>query len=129
MGLADIVRNGVALADKLTLSLQVNVTHRPWTGQGVDAAPTWASPGVSVPAIVIEKRSLVRFADGHEKMSSHYVGILRPLTPNGATGRDEPVDPRDLIILPDGTTASVLSVAGVVDNSTGKRFYCEVLVG
>jgi hypothetical protein len=43
--------------------------------------------------------------------------------------RRNPVDERDKIILPDGSTGPILKVKGFVDSETNLRFYSEIWLG
>jgi hypothetical protein len=47
----------------------------------------------------------------------------------GTTGRTEPVDLRDLFVLPNGTTAPTVYVNAPVDPATGKAFVLQVFLG
>lgn len=122
MGLADIVRAGVAVADSVTATLQVTVTHYVFTEASVDAYGkiTWGT-GHGRKAIVENKRRLVRGPDGHDVLSSHVVTFPRQVD----------VDPRDKIVFPDGTTGPILNVEGVLDAgyTNGKRFLTQVWLG
>lgn len=128
MGLADVVRSGVALADTVTTDLQAAVTHKAWTGRDVDRKPTYAA-GVSRLAIVERRQRLIRTATGEQILSRHRIAFLRPIAANGAATRREPIDPRDVLTLPDGDTGPILEVTGVVDPSTGAPYYAEVWLG
>jgi len=130
MGLANIVRNAVATADTITKDLQATVTHYAWTGQNDTAAPTYGS-GVSRKAIVEMKQRLVRKPNGDEIVARARVMFLALPTANGASGRREPIDPRDKIVLPDGTTGPILDVTGLVDaeSTTGRSYFAEVWLG
>jgi hypothetical protein len=56
--------------------------------------------------------------------------IVGDVTPNGTTGRKEPIDPRDRITLPDGTTGPIIDAPGaVVDPGTGRGFIHEIMLG
>lgn len=129
MSLATILRSGVALTDSITDSLQVAVTHEAWSGLSSYGAPTFAT-GVSRDAIVDYGPRLIRDASGQEVPVRATVMILRPIAANGASGRREPIDPRDRFTLPDGTTGPILEVRqGVVDPSTSRPYCYEVALG
>jgi hypothetical protein len=133
MGLDDIVRNAVATANSVTRTLQTTVTHRAWTGQDGYGKPTFASP-VTRSAVVeltqaLSKPVLVRTSTGQEKAARAKVLFLTPIAANGASGRTEPIDPRDEITLPDGTTGPILSIEGTVDPDTSRPFAAEVWIG
>lgn len=128
MGLAAIVRSAVAIANSVTLDLQVNVTHEPWISDDGQSKPTYGT-AATIPAIVVDERKGFRDAIGEVVQSHTRISFLRPITPNGATGRKEPVDPRDRLTTPDGTTGKVVGSGGMVDRGTGRRFYSEVWLG
>lgn len=127
MGLADVVRGAVATANTVTRDLQASVTHFAWTSQSDTGAPVYAS-GVSRKAIVEMKQRLMRTAGGQEIVARAKVTFLELPAANGAANRREPIDPRDKILLPDGTTGPILDVAGLVDaeSTAGRSFFAEV---
>jgi hypothetical protein len=127
-GLADIIRNAVAIADSATDTLQPKVRHAAWIGNDGEGGYQYAS-AVQRPALVERKQKLVRKADGEQVLSTHVVTFLRPIKKNGAAGRQEPIDPRDRITLPDGTTSNILSVNAFVDKDTGAGYLHEVYLG
>ena len=128
MALSDIIRNGVALADSLTVSLQATVQHAAWTGQNGFGDDEHAA-NVARLAIVERKQKLVRNAAGEEVLSQHVISILRPISANGTSGRNEPIDVRDRFTLPDGTTGPIINVESFVDPSIGAGFYHIVYLG
>lgn len=127
-GFADLVRSGVALADSLTTTLQPSVTHEAWTGNDGEGGYTYAT-GVSRAALVERKQKMVRSSTGEEVMSTHVVTFLRPIAAQGTSGRQEPIDPRDRITLPDGTRSSILSINAFIDKDTGRGYLHEVYLG
>lgn len=128
MGLLDVLRNGIALADSLTQDLQDTVTHEAWVGQDFNGKPVFAT-GVTRAAIVERKVRIVKGIDGREIQSTHYVGFLRPIAPNGADGRQEPVDPRDRITLSNGSTSPIVSIDGFMDRAYDRPMYSQIFLG
>lgn len=128
MGLDAIVRSGVALANRITDSLQVDVTHEAWTGDDKYVKPTFAA-AVTRSAIVEMRPRLRRLASGKEVMAYAVVTFLVPIAANGAAGRREPIDPRDRITLPDGFTGPILEAVGVTDPTTNRPYVLEVVLG
>jgi hypothetical protein len=122
MGLADIVRNGVAIADSLTADLQPEVDHYLYSEATLDSYDkvTWGSPHKRK-CIVEAKRRLVRNAEGHDVLSSHKLTFPRAVS----------IDPRDKFVMPDGTTGPLIAVEGMMDAgfSNGTRFLNEVWLG
>lgn len=129
MGLDDIVRAGVALADSITTTLQVAVSHEAWTGQDAFGEATYAAATFPL-AIVEQKVSQVRSRlTGQMIMTKAKVSFLRPIAPNGAAGRAEPVDTRDRITLPDGFTGPIVAVNSLTDPTTSRGYLTEVYLG
>jgi hypothetical protein len=128
VALADVVRSGIATAKSITATLQANVLHTPWVGQDEWATPAPAQ-ATARPALVEMKQSLRRGADGHEVLQRATVTFLAPIAPNGAAGRREPIDPRDVIVLPDGTTGPILDVSGLADPASGQPYMLVVALG
>lgn len=128
MSLDSLIRQGVAVADRLTASLQDSVVFFAWIGSGSEGEPEYAAP-ISIPAVVEEKEYLRKLSSGEEVTQKASITIPRPVPPNGAANRKEPIDPRDQIILPSGYTGPILDVAGVVDPSTHQPYMLEVVLG
>lgn len=128
MGLDALVRSGIAIAKSITGSLQADVVHAAWTGSGGDGAATYAT-GVVRPALIEYRSKLIRSTTGAEVMQRALVTFLEPIDADGATGRREPIDPRDRITLPDGTTGPVLEVKGLTDPTTSHPYLFEVSLG
>lgn len=125
MGLRDLIANGVALADQLTADLQPTIRWSAWLGNDGFGGNEYAQ-AVDVPAIVELKQKLVRNAAGEEVMSSHAITILRPLPDTQATGRVNPIDTRDRIVLSDGTTGVIINVEGFQDSKTQGTYFSQV---
>jgi hypothetical protein len=129
MGLSDILRAGIAIADNVTKDVQGDVTWEAWTSQGFKGTPTYASP-VILKAIIDQTRKRRFNAEGQLVTVVASLTILEPVTPNGAAGRDEPIDPRDRITLPDGTTGPILTGPGSVwDPGQARPFLNEIQLG
>jgi len=125
--LGSILRNAVAIVDDVTKDVQPKVTHRMWVGQNGFGAPIYEE---ALRDMVVErKQRLVQRPDGKEVLSKHLLTHVGPIPPNGAAGRQEPVDPRDVFVLPDGTTGPSLATEGIVDKGTGAPFLHQVWLG
>lgn len=125
----------MATANRITSGLQVNVSHEAWISSAVaGAAPSYA-PAVSRPALVEKKQTLIRpgraqgMPGGEEVMQQHLVTFIGPIPGNGADGRQEPIDPRDRITLPDGSTGPILDVRGLTDPATNGAYLYQVSLG
>lgn len=129
MALADILRNGVALANTLTESVQGTCRLEAWIAQDGKGKSTYAS-SVNFKAVVDYTRKQRWSADGRTIVGVATLTVLTPVTPNGAAGRREPIDPRDRITLPDGMKVVILETPGaVLDPPAGRPFIHEIFVG
>lgn len=128
MGLLDVVRSGIALANSVTSDLQANVSHRAWTASSSYGDATLAT-AVLRPAIVVQSFKMHRTSKGEMVATRAHITFLEPITPNGAAGRMEPIDPRDTITLPDGTTGPIVDISGFIDRETTRPLLVEVWLG
>jgi len=128
MALDDIIRSSVAIADNVTKSLQVNVSHFAWIADNDFSQPDY-SPEIIRKAIVEYAQRLRKTGDGQEIMQQASILFVGPIRADGAVDRREPIDPRDKIILPNGYTGPILSVEGVVDPDTNSLYTVEVILG
>lgn len=131
MGLGSIVRNALATADKITGAsdgLQCEIDHEAWTGMDGYGKPTYAS-AKTITALVSRRQVPIRTSSGETLTSRTQITIVQPLKANGTDGRTEPIDLRDRLTLPDGTTGKILDIQGFLDPSTGRPFGHEVFLG
>ena len=126
MSLANVVRSGVRVANKLTASLQVPIQHSAWIGQD-DYSKALYSPVASIRQAIVEMGPVaVRTTRGEIVFAKAKVTIIGPIPDNGASGRSEPIDPRDKIILPDGSVGDILEMSAPIDPATMRPYYYEV---
>jgi len=118
----------VALANKITDPLQVTVQHHPWVSDNTAGEPQFGDP-VARRALVERKRRLIRTEERRELIMVTLVTFIGPVTANGSPNRDEPIDPRDKVVLPDGTTGPILDVQGLLDPLTSRPYLYEVALG
>lgn len=119
-GFADLVRNGVALADSLTATLQEDVVHQTWATATKDdyGKVTWRA-GTTRKAIVEPRMRQVKNDKGEVVISTATLTFPRPVV----------VDPRDRFTLPDGRVALIASTSGaVVDPDTGAGYLTQVFL-
>jgi len=129
MGLDATVRSAVALANQVTASLQVSVSHAPWTGPGTDGTGSWGT-ATARQAIVDDSYRQHKLPTGEVLSCAAKITIVGPIAPNGATGRREPIDPRDVFTLPNGHTGPVLDTpSGPLDPTTGRPYFAMVVLG
>lgn len=103
--------DGISIVDEETLDIQEDVVHRTWTGQ--DGFGAESTVDVSRKAIVEQKVSLHKMGDGRLVPTKATLTFLARIPNNGATGRVEPIDPRDVFILADGTFGKAIDVSGI----------------
>lgn len=126
--LSALVRKGVALIDKRTKSLHVPIQHKPWTGMDRYGKASYGSTQ-TYKAIEEQEVRLHETKSGRAVMTRAKVTILETIPPNGTSGRDEPVDSRDKIILSDGTSGPIVDIVGMTDPSTTRPYFVEVWIG
>jgi hypothetical protein len=125
---AKILRDGVKMIKAQTASLQPAVSLKQYTGQDVYGKPIYAS-AQSYNVILVQAPNIRKTTSGQVVAVSAYAAFLEPVKPNGAAGRTEPIDTRDLITLPDGTTGPIVDVKGFIDAGTGAPMFSEVWIG
>lgn len=134
MGFSNLVRKGVALTNKITDDLQVDVTHKRWTGTGTGGEDV-IDGGVTLSALVEFKTKRLGRTGGQqyntavEEIQQAVITIIGPITDLVATGRTNPIDSRDQFILPDGSSGPILHVEGINDPKTGSPYMYEVSLG
>src|SRR6266702_6998808 len=125
MALVDTIRSAVKIADGVTQSLQVRVKHEAWIGQDYKGSDTFAAAVYHL-ALVTQDRKPIYSARGIVIMTKAYIAFLRPIfdtVPKVGQTRVNPIDPRDVLTLPDGTTGLIVRGGGLVDSSTSRPFY------
>jgi len=129
MGLDATIRSAVALANRVTASLQVSVSHAPWTGPGADGTGAWGT-ATARQAIVDDSYRQHRLPTGEIVSCAAKLTFVQPIDANGATGRREPLDPRDVFTLPNGHTGPVVDIpSGPLDPTTGRPYFGAVVLG
>jgi hypothetical protein len=128
MGILDL---GISIADSVTknLGFQPVVVHRAWTGQDGYGRATYAAAVNRRAVVDLTRRQRATVSGGIVTVIAT-VTILETVAPNGAAGRVEPIDPRDILVLPDGRTGPILSGPNAVVNpATGQPFFNEISIG
>lgn len=122
MGLLDIVRAGVAIANAATGDLQAVVVREavilPLT-QDVYGEPI-RSAGENTPALVEMKQQMVKAASGSLVASRAKVTFLDPTIL---------IHMKDRLTLPDGTKGPIVAFDGFVDRGTGRPILTQVYIG
>lgn len=133
MALSDLIRTGVKLAHQITKDgkIQETVSLHRWRSSDADGVHTYAT-AVTLTALVEHKRKAIRRVDGTDIMSTASATILTdiaPLSP-AVTGRKEPVDERDKLVLADGSTGPIVATdGGLKDPKTTRPYLVQVFLG
>lgn len=131
MALNKIISSGVRIAHNLTKSLQVTCTHRAWTGidtSGNFNRNTYA-PATIFTAIVEQKLESRVDSTGKVIKTQAKLTIVQQIPANGSQGRTEPIDTRDIIVLPDGTTGPIWRPEGVLNPDNNRPYAIELWIG
>lgn len=126
----DVVEIINDIADNV-LGVEMDVIHKAITGQDGRGKPTYATP-VTRRALVIQQRKQVYAGEGKSVWTRAYVGFLFTVPDTAAVApfvRNNPIDPNDIITLPDGTTGPIVLSGGLLDGETQKTLYNEVYLG
>ncbi len=129
MNVAKILRKGVGILDKQTKSLTVSVQHYRWVRTDPNGDDHYDSTVLAHQAIVDESPNVKYTKGGVTVPVAATILILRPFAALVATGRINPVDPRDMFKLPSGLSGQVLETPGVTDPGTGYQYFSEVRIG
>lgn len=119
MGLLDVVRAGIDIANNLTADLQPLVRYEEYLRTDGAGKKVYATAR-DVPAIVDWKQKQVRTLQGVLSVSRASVMFLDPTIV---------LDDNDKITLPDGTTGPILDMSGFIDRETGHPVATEVFLG
>jgi hypothetical protein len=131
MSFANLIRGAVKTAHKITSQgeLQETITLKRWVSENSGGVRTYAAD-LPVSAIVDHKSRAFRTKDGIDRTSTAQVVLLDPIETLTVTGRKEPVDERDQVVLADGTVGVVMGVdGGVVDPATGYGYVTMIYLG
>jgi len=129
MALNAAIQSAVRTADKVTKSLQEEVLHQAWYGQDGFGAPM-LGPAISRRAIVDRTRRKSLLMDGKLIEVRAILTFLGEIEADGAEGRDEPIDPRDILTLAsDELTGPILKVEKMHDPVSGRPYMLTVQLG
>jgi hypothetical protein len=130
MALDRLVRRGVAIASRQTRSLQDAITHFAYVSQDLFGKKTFNPPSGTSRKCLIEQRVQKRKLPGGQEVDVQAALLfLEPIPAQGTAGRVEPIDPRDEIVLPDGSTGPIIYVSGPEDPKTDRPFVLQVWLG
>jgi hypothetical protein len=124
MGLGTIIESALEAVRAATESLQVQVSHEAWTGQGGTGDPDYADP-VSRPALVQEGKRQQQTHDGRLMTTKAVVLFFPP-----SEGEPPPaIGPLDRITLPSGLTGPILEIRETLVAPTSQAFVRAVWLG
>jgi hypothetical protein len=118
MSLADVIRAGVRVADRVAGTLQVQVKHRAALLTMTRAGESDVDVAVDLKGFLDRKRRRVKLATGEERQVIATLFIPRLFT----------VTTRDQFLKDDVSLGEVLEVRGL-DDPAGGTYYTEVLFG
>lgn len=133
MGYEDLIRGLIegVMVPQLE-SMNGDVMHHAWIGDNGKGKDEYAAP-VARPAIIdVTKRGRATMYGGRLVMTYASLTFLSPIedtTPSTGKVREQPIDPRDKLVLPDGGTAPIVQAGGPFDSGTGRPFIQEVVLG
>lgn len=132
MSFADDIRDGIATIHQEVGSVELTVSFSAWIGQksGADGEDDFAT-AVPLTAMTILTRKKI-WKDGRLVDTQAYLLFLTPIPDTAANSgftRDNPVDPKDIFTLPDGTTGPTILGKGLMDPSTQRPYMLEVYIG
>lgn len=128
MDLSGLFATGVNIIDEITATAQATVQFYPWISDDDYGKPQYAT-AIPVDVILDLHQRLRRLDTGQDVLQVASFVIPRPVAANGASGRREPVDPRDKFVLPNGYFGPILAVKAPVSGSTGAPYFLEVYLG
>lgn len=131
LNLSRIVSGAVKTASKLTVSLQADVTWKAWTGNDQRGKNTYSTHTIKA-LVEQEVKTQIDQSTGKAIETQAKITILDPLPVVSALPgftRINPIDNRDMLILPDGTTGPAYRPGGFVNPDTDKPFLMEVWMG
>ena len=122
MGLLDVVRSGVKIADGITKDLQASVTLERYLSDDGYGTVVFAAP-VVLRAIEDRKQKIVKNTSGQEVLSSATLTFL------DVAALGVGVDVKDRITLSNGTISPILNTGGFVDAGTTRPVATEIYLG
>jgi len=133
VGFDAILRDGIKTLNTVMDSLQdKTVQHFRWIAEDAFGAKQYAVGDPVIRSAIVEFTPNVKFTRGGVEIPMKArILILEPfagLTP-AVPGRVEPVDLRDMFILPDGSTGPIVALPGLVDPTTHRTYFAEIVIG
>lgn len=132
MSLATAIRDAVGLAAQEVDEVLEEVQWFPWVEDDANdnGRPVYADAPILLRGAVEREPGVINLSSGEVIEYSHHIAFMGPVAAQGATGRKEPIDPRDKFVLADGTTSPTARVKpALFDSTTLAGFAFEVWLG
>jgi hypothetical protein len=132
MALRDTIAKVVAIANIITKNLQGDVSHYPWIAQNAFGSVSQQAPfgqPILRTAIIEQQARWRQMPNGNMVFTYAHLIFLEPFEHIDAPNRKNPIDPRDRLILPDGSTGPIVDVDGLHNPGTKSPYFCEVWLG
>lgn len=114
-------------------TMKMDITFKAWIGQSGSGKPEYATPRTIRGLVDFAGRGAMRYTSAGVLIMQlcviQFVDIIGDTTPNTGQDRSQPVDGRDILTLPDGSTAPVADTGGFGDSGTGQPFALSVTLG
>lgn len=115
-------------------SMNMDVTLQAWIGESSSGKKQYAAPRTLRALVDFEGRGEQRYTrSGSTFMllaSLIFTDLpIDPTTPNSGQTRQQPIDLRDIITLPSGDTAPIVSMSGFGDPATNAPYAPTVTLG
>lgn len=132
MGYEDILRDAISgILSPEFETMKLNIQHHQWIGDDGEGTDLFADP--------VTRRGLVDLTK-RERNTSNGVTVMTfatitwldhwtPASANPGKVRENPIDPRDRFVLPDGGTAPIVQTGGFADSLTAKPFVNDTILG
>lgn len=128
MGLLEVLRAGVKVADKITKPLQADVIYERYVENSDGYGTPGYEPATTMKALIEWKQIQVRQQDGVLSVTRASLTLIDVAEVAEKTS-GQGIDDHDKFTLPDGTTGPILDMGGFIDAGTGQPFATEILLG
>lgn len=132
MALFDVLRTGVqVIAAGILESFKGDVSHQAWIGADGRGGDLYATAATRRALIDLTKREM-HTSSGKFVRAFATLVFLDPIadtTPNTGFTRENPIDPRDILTLPDGSTAPIADTGAFMDPVTSRPVFSETVLG
>lgn len=125
-----LVSDLIGLASEITkdFDLQAKAKIERWISSSETGKYTYSIP-IFIDCIEDSKQRIITTSTGQPITIMSSLTFLDPIPSQGASGRREPIDPRDRITAPSGFSGPIVDVGGTINPETGRGFITEVMLG